>query len=70
MTEGQVNAGKAGGVWTITGFAWWLKNIGIDSWADVAAMLAAIYSTLLIIEWFWKRFKRRKEKCDDRTIPG
>lgn len=66
MTESQVNAGKAGGVWTITGLAYWLESIGIENWGDLAAMLAAFYSVLLICEWFWKRL-RRKEKRDDST---
>lgn len=67
MTEGQMGATKAGGAWTITGFAWWLESIGINTWGDAAAMLAAMYSALLIIEWFWKRFKRNKEKHNDST---
>lgn len=32
--------------------AWAL--VGVTSWADFAAMLAAFYSLLLIVEWFWK----------------
>lgn len=36
----------------------WLAAIGISSWSDVAAMLAAFYSLLLIGEWFWKRTLR------------
>ena len=43
---------------------WWkaatalLASIGIGSWSDFAAMVAAIYSVLLIGEWFWRRFGR------------
>lgn len=33
--------------------------IGITSWSDFAAFLAAIYSLILICEWLWKRFVRR-----------
>ena len=36
--------------------AWAL--VGVTSWADFAAMLAALYSLLLIGEWFWKRCLR------------
>lgn len=36
----------------------WLAALGITSWGDFAAMLAALYSLLLIIEWCWKRFGR------------
>ena len=28
------------------------------SFADLAAILAAVYSALLIIDWFWRKFKR------------
>lgn len=36
----------------------WMAAIGIASWSDFAAMLAAFYSLLLIFEWFWKKFWR------------
>ena len=32
--------------------------VGITSWADLAAALAAFYSLLLIAEWFWKKLAR------------
>ncbi len=32
--------------------------IGITSWTDFAAFLAALYSLILIGEWLWKRFIR------------
>lgn len=32
--------------------------VGITSWADAAAMLAAIYSALLIGEFAWKKCVR------------
>ena len=30
----------------------------LNSWSDVAAVLAALYSVLLIVEWVWKRVAR------------
>lgn len=33
--------------------------VGISSWHDVAAVLAAVYTALLIIEWVWKRLRRQ-----------
>jgi hypothetical protein len=36
--------------------AWAL--VGITSWADAAAALAALYSVLLILEWCWKKIGR------------
>jgi hypothetical protein len=66
VTDGQVNASKAGSVWALTGVAWWLESIGIQNWGDVAAMLAALYSLLLIIQWFWKLATNwRKRDADD-----
>jgi hypothetical protein len=35
----------------------WLA-ISITSWADVASILAALYTLLLIGEWLWKRLVR------------
>jgi hypothetical protein len=32
--------------------------VAITSWADIAAMLAAVYTLLLILEWLWKKFGR------------
>ena len=32
--------------------------VAITSWADVAAMLAAIYTLLLMCEWGWKKIIR------------
>lgn len=47
---------KAASAWVLALFS----NMGLNSWADVAAMFAAIYSFLLIVEWIWKRFIKAK----------
>lgn len=47
---------KAGLAWI--GVA--LAKLGIHTWSDIAAVMAAVYTGLLIIEWFWKRKKGRK----------
>ena len=39
-------------------FSAWLLALGLKSWSDVAAALAAFYSLLLITEWFWRKFWR------------
>lgn len=44
--EGAVAAAKMGSAWAA---------VGITSWADAAALLAAIYSALLIAEFAWKK---------------
>lgn len=35
----------------------WLA-VGITSWSDAAAALAALYTVLLILEWVWKKLAR------------
>lgn len=44
--EGLVAGAKLGTAWAA---------VGITSWADFAAVLAAIYSFLLIVEFAWKK---------------
>lgn len=39
-------------------FTVWLATLGVTSWGDLAAALAALYSLLLILEWCWKKFGR------------
>lgn len=40
-----------------TGGALMAKAVEL-SWSEIAAMMAAIYTSLLIMEWFWKRLWR------------
>lgn len=47
--EGVVAGTKLTSVWAA---------VGITSWADAAAFLAALYSVLLIAEFMWKKFGR------------
>lgn len=44
--EAAVSGLKLGSVWAA---------VGVTSWADVAAILAAIYSGLLVCEFLWKK---------------
>ena len=44
--EGLVAGAKLGSVWAA---------VGITSWADFAAVLAALYSGMLIVEFLWKK---------------
>jgi hypothetical protein len=44
--EGFIAAAKLGSVWAA---------VGITSWADLAAVLAALYSAMLIGEFIWKK---------------
>ncbi len=45
----------------------WLAAVGIGSWSDFAAALAAIYTLLLIGEWVWKRFIKHRVRKQDVT---
>lgn len=51
---------KAATAWGGVGVSKYLDAIGITSWGDFAAMLAAVYSLILIGEWAWKKWKSRK----------
>lgn len=48
---------KAGLAWI--GVA--LSHLGIHTWSDVAAVLASIYSLILICDWLYKRWRRYHE---------
>lgn len=52
--------GKLGLAWGGYGVTKWLDVIGIHTWSDFAGMVAGIYTTLLIGEWFWKKAKARR----------
>lgn len=47
--EGVIASAKLGTVWAA---------VGITTWADFAAFLAAIYSVLLVGEFAWKKILR------------
>lgn len=34
--------------------------VGITSWSDVAAALAAVYTLILIVEWAWKKVVKHR----------
>lgn len=48
------SAAKAGVVWV--GVA--VGKLGIHTWSDVAAIMAAVYSGLLIVGWLWRVWAR------------
>lgn len=45
----MVDAGKAGSAWAAVSV----------TWSDIAAILASLYTLLLIGEWLWKKAFRR-----------
>ena len=44
---------KVGSAWAAV-----LAGYGITTWGDVAALLAALYTALLMGEWVWKKWIR------------
>lgn len=36
-----------------------LAHLGINTWSDAAAVAATIYTLLLIVDWIWKKWKRK-----------
>jgi hypothetical protein len=60
--SGLAGPTKAGVAW----FGVWLGKMGINTWSDVAALLAAVYSALLIAGWFHRRWARWR---NERTLP-
>jgi hypothetical protein len=54
--ETKMAAVKGASAWAAVGLA----KIGVHQWSDVAAMLAALYSLLLICEWCWKKWRRAR----------
>ena len=55
MNGGEQHTSVAApGVKIVTAWA----AVGITSWSDAAAALAALYTLILILEWLWKRLGR------------
>lgn len=52
------SAAKAGVAWVGVMFG----KAGISTWSDLAAVLAALYSALLIAGWVWDRLVRRRAR--------
>lgn len=48
------SAAKAGVAWGGVAFA----KLGIQTWSDVAAVMATIYTSLLIVAWVWRAVRR------------
>ncbi|MGH8429619.1 MAG: hypothetical protein ACREUF_04360 [Solimonas sp.] len=59
MNHEQSSFVKAGVVWSGVGISKFLESIGISSWGDFAAMLAAVYSAFLIFDWLRKQWRSR-----------
>lgn len=57
--DARIKVAHAGVAWSGVGVAKFLETIGITSWGEAAAMAAFIYSCLLIIDWVWKKWRKR-----------
>jgi hypothetical protein len=51
---------KAITVWGGVGVSKWLSAIGINNWGDFAAAVASVWTVLLIADWLWKKWKKRR----------
>ena len=49
---------KASFSWGGVGISKFLAMLGIASWSDAAAMLAALYSLFLIVDWITKKLRK------------
>lgn len=56
--ETQIATAKVVTIWSTVGVAESLNKIGINDWGDFAAMCAALYSVILIVEWVYKKLKK------------
>ena len=54
MAIDKTSAVHAGVAWGGVAFA----KAGIHTWSDVAAVLTAVYTALLIVGWLWRVFVR------------
>lgn len=52
---------KAGVAWGGTGLSYVLQWLGFGSWGDFAAFVASIYSLLLIGDWFYRKWKGKRD---------
>jgi hypothetical protein len=58
-TDPKAQAGSAAAAWGGAGIAWVLERLGIHAWSDVAAIVATVYTLMLIADWCWKKWKGR-----------
>lgn len=59
----KVNAMRLGAVWGGTGVAKYLEMIGIHSWSDAAAFLAAMYTLYLFAKEAWVHRDKPAKFC-------
>lgn len=62
VAEANNRYGWSGWVWDQ--HAWLvelLSKFGIHGWADFAGMMAGLYSTVVLLEYLWKKWKGRHE---------
>lgn len=60
--SGVASATKAGVAWGGFALGKILESLGIHSWADYSYMVAGFLSTLMVLDFLWKKWKGRLEK--------
>lgn len=56
--DSQLLMVKGGAAWSGVGLSKYLTSIGINDWGDAAALMAFLYSCILIGEWVYKKLKQ------------
>lgn len=56
--DSQIILVKGGTAWGSVFFAKYLEAVGINDWGDAAALMAFLYSCILIGEWVYKKLKK------------
>ena len=56
--DSQLLMVKGAGLWGGVGLSKYLTYIGINDWGDAAALMAFLYSCILIGEWIYKKVKK------------
>lgn len=60
-SSGLANEPSAASGAVKAGIAWGgvlFSKAGIHTWSDVAAVMAAVYTALLIVAWVWRAIRR------------
>lgn len=59
-TEPRQQAASAAAAWGVTGLSKGLEALGVHAWSDAAAMVATLYTLILIADWCLKKWRGRK----------
>jgi hypothetical protein len=58
MNENAAPVVKATGIWGVV----WFSHLGIQTWSELAAACASIYTMLLIVGWVVDRYRKWRQE--------